>query len=292
MTTTFQQLFEKIISHDNVFYIHQQRNDPDLTKEDRLKILNDLFNSNLRLFLERYEKYIDPNDCDIFENPDNDSTIELIIQRIRKRVQKSEKETRNRRYIALRKLEKEGEFFSDLNMREREPYLYDVMVGRYLTQEEAHCLRPSVDRDCRSDWSGLLSQFEQAEEISQRRNAQKNYYEGDNEKDEEKKKMSRFFAHVENSMNNEDEPEDDNVEMSELKEEINRISQEEAESMIINDEVGPETLREEFMSHMVERFLSGKDAAFINYAEIDGEENDAFDNIRLQDEEDAWFDED
>ena len=39
---------------------------------------------------------------------------------------------RNRRYLELQKLQAEGQYFSNEKMREREPFLFDMMVGQYL----------------------------------------------------------------------------------------------------------------------------------------------------------------
>lgn len=35
----------------------------------------------------------------------------------------------------MQNLLKEGEFFSDAKMREREPYLFDAMIGKFLNDE-------------------------------------------------------------------------------------------------------------------------------------------------------------
>ncbi|TKR61377.1 hypothetical protein L596_028495 [Steinernema carpocapsae] len=52
-------------------------------------------------------------------------------------------------------------------MREREPFLFDKMVGRFLTDEEKVHLRPTVENT--GTLSGLLEEFDQAQRVSDRR---------------------------------------------------------------------------------------------------------------------------
>ncbi|VDN49726.1 unnamed protein product [Gongylonema pulchrum] len=54
-------------------------------------------------------------------------------------------------------------------MREREPLLFDKMVGRFLPEEEQFYLRPTIESD---SLSGLLMQFEDSQIISNRRELQ------------------------------------------------------------------------------------------------------------------------
>lgn len=47
-----------------------------------------------------------------------------------------DKTRKNRRYVALRKLIKEdNEYFSDWEMRTRDPLLYNDMIGKYLNEQ-------------------------------------------------------------------------------------------------------------------------------------------------------------
>uniref|UniRef100_A0A914YQ01 CCD97-like C-terminal domain-containing protein n=1 Tax=Panagrolaimus superbus TaxID=310955 RepID=A0A914YQ01_9BILA len=56
-------------------------------------------------------------------------------------------------------------------MRERDPLLFEVMVGRFLEDSERISLRPTVDRP-EGTWSHMLQQFEDAGHISRRRKRQ------------------------------------------------------------------------------------------------------------------------
>lgn len=42
---------------------------------------------------------------------------------------------RNRRYAELIRLKKETDYFSNSKMREREPILFDKMIGKFLPEE-------------------------------------------------------------------------------------------------------------------------------------------------------------
>lgn len=56
-------------------------------------------------------------------------------------------------------------------MREREPLLFDKMVGRFLPEAEQIYLRPTVENE---SFSGVLMQFEDSQIISDRRTAHLN----------------------------------------------------------------------------------------------------------------------
>ncbi|KAK6023126.1 hypothetical protein OSTOST_11149 [Ostertagia ostertagi] len=79
---------------------------------------------------------------------------------------------KKRRFLMLQKLKEEGKYFSEEKMREREPYLYDVMVGKFTDAKDQLNLRPSVSREeCpEGGWASMLCQFESSREIAQRRN--------------------------------------------------------------------------------------------------------------------------
>lgn len=43
---------------------------------------------------------------------------------------------RNRRFEALKKLVSEGSYFSEYEMKKRNPLLYEQLIGKFLTEEE------------------------------------------------------------------------------------------------------------------------------------------------------------
>lgn len=56
-------------------------------------------------------------------------------------------------------------------MREREPLLFDKMIGRFLPEEEQIYLRPTIENE---SLSGVFMQFEDSQIISNRRTAHLN----------------------------------------------------------------------------------------------------------------------
>ncbi|KAK6037412.1 hypothetical protein COOONC_25083 [Cooperia oncophora] len=100
-------LFGRILAKADVFYRHQQNDEPDLTEGDKRGILEDLMTTNKALFLQ--SKY---------------QTVAIFRLQMKKR-----------RYLMLQKLKEKGTYFSDEKMREREPYLYDVMVGKFTSEK-------------------------------------------------------------------------------------------------------------------------------------------------------------
>ncbi|KIH62816.1 hypothetical protein ANCDUO_06897 [Ancylostoma duodenale] len=289
-------MFERILSKPDVFYRHQQNNEPDLTTDDKRQILTDLLQSNKALFLQRYGQYMNAVDCDIFRE-ETDPLIKFMVGQI---------ELKTRRFLALQKLKEKGKYFSDEKMREREPYLYDVMVGKFISEEalltasDRINLRPSVSREecAEGGWANMLCQFESSREIAQRRNEHHTQWEREEKESRQSERLSRMEAHVSNMFSTrEDEMEDEEDDLDdgldELREEVNRISQEEAELMEEGMDDSPDVLRREFEAYMQERFLAGMDSRFIDYDTIDYDTAlDEGDDIRARDLEEKWFDAD
>uniref|UniRef100_A0A0N5ABY7 DUF2052 domain-containing protein n=1 Tax=Syphacia muris TaxID=451379 RepID=A0A0N5ABY7_9BILA len=128
-------------------------------------ILLNLYNDNPRLFISRYFTYLVPEDCSLFDEQDYD--IAPYIKRINKNMENSntEKVRRNVRFAELERLKKETDYFSYPKMREREPLLFDKMIGRFLPEEEQVYLRPTIENE---SLSGLLLQFQESEIVSNR----------------------------------------------------------------------------------------------------------------------------
>ncbi|KAK6013293.1 hypothetical protein OSTOST_21448, partial [Ostertagia ostertagi] len=144
-----EPLFERILGKPDVFYRHQQSDDPDLTEGDKRGILDDLMTTNKALFLQRYGKYMNASDCALFRD-ESDPLIQFMVAQIEKRkpdAQNASGFMKKRRFLMLQKLKEEGKYFSEEKMREREPYLYDVMVGKFTDAKDQLNLRPSVSRE-------------------------------------------------------------------------------------------------------------------------------------------------
>lgn len=71
-------------------------------------------------------------------------------------------------------------------MREREPLLFDKMIGRFLPDEDQIHLRPTIENE---SLSGVFMQFEDSQIISNRRTAHLNEW------NDFLKVMNRDFHH-------------------------------------------------------------------------------------------------
>lgn len=126
------------ISRSDAFFKHQQRNDPDLTESEKYKIAEDILSKSKSLFLERFWKHLELEDISYFKAFSNEYTVDFYL----KEIQKSKTSNcdlnriKNRRYKAMQQLLSEGEYFSEDEMKYRDPFLYEQMVGQYLTDDE------------------------------------------------------------------------------------------------------------------------------------------------------------
>ncbi|GMR59677.1 hypothetical protein PMAYCL1PPCAC_29872, partial [Pristionchus mayeri] len=305
---SMEALFSRILDGgDRVFYRHEQKGDEDLTDVEKREILSRVFAESKPVFLQRYLRWIQKSDEPLFSDSEN-PLVDYFLTKLDRR-EPSQAQKKNRRYAALEKLKKEGVFFSDEKMREREPLLYDRMVGRYLSDDERLHLRPTITATQANGWAGLLSQFEESGGVARRRAAASDG-EWEGTRTEKRDAPERLLAHVANAFEMEEEEDDEEGEwsggvgpqMSELQKEVNGIIQnmdeeterEEREAEeAMEEDVPVETLREEFVAIMHQRFLGGKDAAFFDYSAVDDDEAaDEMDPIAERDREEAWFDED
>ncbi|KAJ0058235.1 hypothetical protein NL108_009124, partial [Boleophthalmus pectinirostris] len=138
---------------------------------------------------------------------------------------------KNHRYAALRSLQKAGGYFSDEQMRRREPLLYEQYIGQYLTDEEVLERSQEVMQEGASEGSGglahLLLDSYQERLLQNRLQEEQEREDGAQEEEEE-------------------EEEDDDGQEKEWEPSAEEKAQ----------------LREEFISQMHQRFLDGKDKDF------------------------------
>lgn len=64
---TKNRLFDRIIQNNDVFYRHQKKDEADIEVDEKLQILNDLFDQKPAIFLERYFNYIDKGLFSMFD---------------------------------------------------------------------------------------------------------------------------------------------------------------------------------------------------------------------------------
>uniref|UniRef100_A0A5S6PZY2 CCD97-like C-terminal domain-containing protein n=1 Tax=Trichuris muris TaxID=70415 RepID=A0A5S6PZY2_TRIMR len=227
----------------------QQRGEPDLTMEERVLILRNLYDDRPCAFLSRYEQMLTEKDVVLFAHVRGMYEADFFLKRIEmKKNRLSNVEIKNRRYTKLRQLINEGEYFSDCEMQRREPFLYDQMIARYMTNEES---AKKLHTEEINSLSGVLLQLHDSMMVNDERNKQQDIY--------QRQKMMDW------SSSSDEEDSDGGLRMKVLQEEKDQS-------------------REDFIRIMHERFLAGADD--FDYREVDEDPRyDALDVIEFEEQE-------
>lgn len=133
-----ERMLERVAKSDAHFK-HQQLGESDLTKAEKLQIAEKLLNKGDKTFLERFWQYLSPEDLEYFSKSKGDYEVKFYLQEIKKNSNANfcTNVVKNRRYEAMKKLESDGEYFSEEEMKFRDPYLYEQLIGQFITEEEA-----------------------------------------------------------------------------------------------------------------------------------------------------------
>ncbi|XP_007247905.3 coiled-coil domain-containing protein 97 [Astyanax mexicanus] len=238
----------------------QQLGEPDLSVEEKKKVLLEQYETKPLVFLERYHAHMQPEHLEAFSHLSSDCRAQYYCTEVQKRASCSSNRTRvrNHRYAALRALQKEGQYFSEEQMRFREPLLYEQYIGQYLSDEEILQRSEQAMQQGPACLSDLLISSYQEKQLQNRLQEEQDREQCAEEEEEE-----------------------------EEEEENNASRQAEWEPSAEEKAM----LREEFLSQMHQRFLDGKDRDF-NYSEVD--ENPDYDNLDIlnRDAEERYFDDD
>ncbi|XP_069765254.1 coiled-coil domain-containing protein 97 [Narcine bancroftii] len=237
----------------------QQKDEPDLRHDQKLSIVKELFYCKPVVFLERFHKIIKEEHLICFSHLAGNYEVAFYCNEVRKSSMKKSARTnvRNKRYAALQQLIKDGEYFSDEQMRTRDPLLYEQYIRQYMTEEEL-LAENSKNLGGAMSLSDLLMNTYQEKIVQERLQWQQEREEACEEEEED------------------DEEEEDSPESNA------------AEWVPSDDE--KVMLRDEFVSRMHQRFLDGEDGDF-DYSAVD--DNPDFDNLDIvnRDEEERYFDE-
>ncbi|XP_075927666.1 coiled-coil domain-containing protein 97 isoform X2 [Petromyzon marinus] len=257
----------------------QQRGDPDLSAEDKVTLLRELWAEQPARFLERYHEALSVRDLGCFEHVTEEDAylVNFYLEAVRKRTeQRAGTAIRNKRFAALRELVNAGEYFSEECMRARDPLLYEQCIGRFLSEEEV-LARRSIATGTPESLADVLIDVHQEVELRRRLQQQQD---------------------AEDDMEEEEEDSDDENDMDQREARPNQglphwgscgRSPSREEGAVSLEERA--LLKEEFVSRMYRRFLDGHDQDF-DYSSVD--DNADYDNLDIveQDEEDRYFDED
>ncbi|XP_072919941.1 coiled-coil domain-containing protein 97 isoform X3 [Hemitrygon akajei] len=261
MDASLNSMFHAISSSKAVIK-SQQKDEPDLRYDQKLSIVKELFYCKPVVFLERFHKIIREEHLVCFGHLSDNYEVAFYCNEVRKSSKKKSARTnvRNKRYAALQQLIKDGEYFSDEQMRTRDPLLYEQYIRQYMTDEEL-LAQNSRNLSGSMSLSDLLMNTYQEKIVQERLQWQQEREDACEEEEEEEEE--------------EDEEEEDGP-MSKA-----------AEWVPSDDE--KIMLREEFVSRMHQRFLDGEDGDF-DYSAVD--DNPDFDNLDIvnRDEEERYFD--
>ncbi|KAL1462474.1 hypothetical protein WDU94_014306 [Cyamophila willieti] len=133
------EILDHIASNTEAHFKSQQIGDPEFTISEKRNIAESILNKSISLFLTRFGKYLSYEQIEVFQNcPEEDEyTVQFYLQQSKKENSKlNEKLVRNRRFEAMNQLVAEGSYFSEHEMKSRNPLLYEQLVGQYMTQEE------------------------------------------------------------------------------------------------------------------------------------------------------------
>ena len=250
------RMFKKVTCSDRIIK-NQQRGDPDLTEEQKIEILTDLLRRTPKKFLMRFGSLLDEDDLKYFEGS-MDYEINFRLKELRKDLGSGvrKKKVRNRRFEALKELTETTSYFSEEEMRSRNPLLYEYYIGQYLTEEERGAL--DTDKSEMSLSAIMMKKMDidrRAELLrSQQKREMEQLEETDSSSDEEELAANMTLS--------------SNPEMAGQERQM---------------------LRAEFLRAMQLSFLSGEDRDF-DYSKVDS--NERYDSMDIQgrDSEDAYFD--
>lgn len=127
------------IANSDVIVKSQQRDEPDLTVDQKVDILKDILDKKPAVFLTRFGKFLTIEELLYFESIEsNDYELQFRLKELQKLSNDKTRHVKiqNRRYEALKRLTKDSDYFNESEMRKRNPLLYEQYIGQYLTDEE------------------------------------------------------------------------------------------------------------------------------------------------------------
>lgn len=250
----------------------QQRGDPDLTQEEKFEALQTLLYEKPGAFLMRFGKVLDDKELAWFDRLSaTNFEVDFRVKELRKNLAMSSKSrenvVKNRRFEYLKELMDSSSYFSEEEMRNRNPLLYEHYIGQYLSEEERQLLDNNVTSDM--TLSGMILKKMELDRRSELLSQQQETEAGQ-------------IVESDSSDSSESEDTEDEREMEE-----NLGMKLSTDPATAGRE--KEMLKEEFLKAMQLRFLNGEERDF-DYSKVDS--NEKYDSIdaRQRDEEDDYFD--
>lgn len=282
------RMINHLVQNPDVLVKSQQRNEPDLTNDEKQLFLLEFLDSKLNsLFLARFGKYLQADHLQYFEtktyaDPDEQFCVTFHCNEILNLFAKQPQIVRNRRFRALSQMmESNDTHFSELELMRREPVLYEEYVGKHLSEEE----RRARDQSEGSSFLNALLKGIELNEIRDRKEQMEvatSKQEGgptsssDDESSDEKYGESEFKSNGNNSLWGEFE---------EIPKETKKIRK--SRPMVTDED--RDLMKQEFMDIVYRKFIAGDDEDF-DYSAVDNNMDLDDLDVRAQDEEDKYFD--
>uniref|UniRef100_A0A1A9WM48 DUF2052 domain-containing protein n=1 Tax=Glossina brevipalpis TaxID=37001 RepID=A0A1A9WM48_9MUSC len=306
------EIFDYLSTNSKIVFKSQQRNEPELLLNEKVKVAHDIYERNPQTFLLRFGIYLQEKHLKDFARlaiAQSDEELHHMVRDYQTKLKTRRQDIKNRRYAALQKLIKEGEYFSEQEMMKRAPELYQELVGQYLSLAEIKA-RDSYDVR-NTTFSGILMHTMECKEISEVLEKAKEQLEN-----ETKSQVEPEVEHHHNSNDDElvcqlqYEREDlsvpasyrqqwgnfDNENIACSSSRLTNIQKKSnlpfrSNERILNNFITAgerELLKQEFISLMHQRFLTEQDEDF-DYSTVD--DNTQFDDLQQinQDKEDKYF---
>ena len=129
------RIFQKVLGSGQTIK-PQQRGEPDQSEEEKVSYLSSLLEKP-GAFLLRFGRVLDQTDLAFFSGSSDYEVQFRVRQLARDLVPENRRQrTSNRRYQCMKELMKKTDYFSQDEMRQRSPLLFQQYVGQYMTEEE------------------------------------------------------------------------------------------------------------------------------------------------------------
>ncbi|BFF95524.1 coiled-coil domain-containing protein 97 [Drosophila madeirensis] len=293
LPTQLMDIFKALAENDKIIFKSQQIDDPELPFAEKQQIAQQSFESNREHFLIRFGSYLNVSQLSFFQSLAIEEPIKpemcLLLEDFQRKLNTRTVCVKNRRYQALQQLLQKGEYFGEHEMMQRAPELYQELVGQYLTEKEKKA-RDSYDVR-NTSFSGILMHTLEKKQRDELLEGTQQPSQEEDEEDGMPPVVAEDFEVPPACRRQWGEFEDDAPIACSTSRSVPPPAAVKVTKISTAEYYNPgerELLRNEFLSLMKERFLSGEDKDF-DYTAVD--DDPTLDDLKLieQDEEDAYF---
>ncbi|GFP96493.1 hypothetical protein PHJA_001793400 [Phtheirospermum japonicum] len=284
---------ERLSRIDDLYFPLKEQPSAAADPSHRKSLLLHLLSTDAAVFLERYGSKLSLEELNQFDVLNDDYEINWHLNHLRSVINPTEEvkkststKIKNRRLAYMDKLTLDGHYFSEDAMREREPYLHHLYVGKFQDPSGRSMMRPG------ERWSEtLMRRTEEAILVQKIRGEQQRWGEAQsdwvgNEREEQEQELEEM---------EEDESDTEvTVEKDAMEENQNvqsRAEEPEAEAESLSSEEMQDRMN--LLTYiMQQKFLTGEDHQHLDYSKIDGNEtlDDHWMKEANQDAEEKYFD--